>query len=135
MHLLQGFVEPLQLTPGAKFRKIEWIDAQIEGEIKMDKTKNSEGGNYRQAGLPAELAKEVVQLIRAHPELGFRSLSEFARHAIIDKLRTVKAGLALDDLHKLSGFDLKTLVNLLEKSESGFTIGQSVFQQQTPATE
>ncbi len=56
------------------------------------------GGNYRQAGLPAELAKQVVALIREHPELGFRSLSEFARHAIIEQLRLVHLHLGVKAL-------------------------------------
>ncbi len=30
-----------------------------------------------------------MAIIRDHPELGFRSLSEFARHAIIEQLRLV----------------------------------------------
>ncbi len=45
------------------------------------------GSNYRQAGLPADLAKSVVDLISGHPELGFRTLSEFVRHATIEQLR------------------------------------------------
>lgn len=72
------------------------------------------GGNFRQAGLPADLAKEIVHIITQHPELGFRSLSEFARHAIIEQLRLTKIGLAVDGLYATSKLGHDVLLGVLK---------------------
>lgn len=53
------------------------------------------GRTFRQAAVPAELARGgVVAVIRAHPELGHRALSEFARAATAEKLRLAHLQLA-----------------------------------------
>lgn len=53
---------------------------------------------FRQASIPAETAKEVVAIIREHPEVGYRTLSEFVRAGTSAHLRAVEAHLALRTL-------------------------------------
>ena len=53
---------------------------------------------YRQACIPAGLAKEVVRIAREHPEFGYRTLSEFVRTATIEHMRQVHTQLALNAL-------------------------------------
>lgn len=53
---------------------------------------------FRQAVIPSELAKEVVAVIQAHPELGHRTLSDFVRGATAEKLRLAHLQLALRSL-------------------------------------
>lgn len=57
---------------------------------------------FRQAVIPSELAKEVVQVIQRHPELGFRTLSEFVRSATAEKLRLAHLQLAMRALWETS---------------------------------
>lgn len=53
---------------------------------------------FRQASIPAELAKEVVAVVQSHPELGYRTLSEFVRAATAEKLRLAHLQLATRSL-------------------------------------
>lgn len=54
-----------------------------------------DAGGYRQPSIPVELADAIDDRIKTHPELGFRTLSEFVRHAAIEQLRLLDLHLAL----------------------------------------
>ncbi len=74
------------------------------------------GGNFRQAGIPADLAKEIVYLIKVHPQLGYRSLSEFARIGIIEHLRLTRMQLALEAIWATAELSADALDAMLRDS-------------------
>lgn len=53
---------------------------------------------FRQASIPADLAREAARITREHPELGYRTVSEFVRTATIAQMRHVHTQLALNAL-------------------------------------
>lgn len=71
---------------------------------------------FRQAVVPAELAKEVVQVIQSHPELGFRTLSDFVRAATADKLRLAHLQLAMRALWQTSDLGADAMDALIRDS-------------------
>lgn len=46
--------------------------------------------NYTNVGLPTPLAERIKKYIAKHPEKGFTSVSDFVRHATIEKMETYK---------------------------------------------
>jgi len=52
----------------------------------MPKTKPRKSTKYRKISLPEPLLDKIRKLIDDHPELGFTSVSDFVKHATIEKL-------------------------------------------------
>lgn len=55
--------------------------------IPMD-TMPASTSKYRNVALPEPLIDRIKQLIEEHPERGFISVSDFVRHATIEKLES-----------------------------------------------
>lgn len=71
---------------------------------------------FRQAVIPAELAKEVVAVIQAHPELGYRTLSEFVRGATAEKLRLTHLQLATRAIWQTADLGSEAMAALIRDS-------------------
>ena len=46
---------------------------------------------YKNISLPEPLLERIKKFIEAHPEMGYTSISEFVRHATIEKLDNYNA--------------------------------------------
>lgn len=71
---------------------------------------------FRQAVIPAELAKEIVAIIQAHPELGHRTLSDFIRCAAQDRIQRVHVQVAMRALSETCALGAEAITQLLRDS-------------------
>lgn len=62
------------------------------------------------------MAKEVVQVIQQHPELGHRTLSDFVRFATAERLRLVHLHLAMRALWRTSDLGAEAMDALVRDS-------------------
>lgn len=74
------------------------------------------GPPFRQVRVPADLAGEVVALLRDNPFLGYRTLSDFVRSATADKLRLTHLQLGMRSLWLTSELGADAVDALLRDS-------------------